>query len=761
MAACEPPMLLWSQIVEASDQDVTAIHPVAQLPSSLTDIPSAVLALAADLAASFITSLDDRLAAQIRETIGWDGAIVLWGVAAHPSPTEQVAAGERMVRPLGSAHMPLAALGPLAALALQRGDGFVGAALRQRAALAAGGAASYRATSMARGLRARHAMLRYLEALPDVAAAAMIPLISGGEQVGAIELLSFAAAVLPVAAERAQVIAPFVASAVLRSQAASASAAQQRRFDAVSAIGTAVSTTADLAELAANVVGIIVNATSAAAGALALIDDAALTMTTIAAIGPAAATGQPPVVKIAGSVAEEVIRYAQPLRGPLRSPQWAYGAPASLTDCLQLPLLAGGTVVGVLSLYGSEATIDQTEMTTLMMIGNLIGFAIANIQLYQESQIERRKLAALINSMAEGVAFCDGLGRMVLTNQRARDILGIERFPKDQSLDDMPDYYGIRELNGTPLPAERLPLARALAGEVFYDFRHLLRVGDGPETIVATSGAPVFSESGEIEGAVVQFRDVTQIERLDRAKDDFLAVAAHELRSPLAAIQSYTELLMRRQAAAPTPGFALLARQVEHMLQLVDNLLDVSRIDADQFTLSPRPSDLVALAQRAVEQFAAGDGGRRIALHAEADALPLDCDQMRVRQVLTNLLSNALRYTPQSAAIAVRVWRAEAEALAQRHPSFAALATAPVIAERAPLAVIAISDDGPGIPPERVATLFTRPSRGRDYAGKGLGIGLFISGQIVSHHRGWIWAESEVGVGSTFLVALPAYTNPT
>ncbi len=401
-----------------------------------------------------------------------------------------------------------------------------------------------------------------------------------------------------------------------------------------------------------------------------------------------------------------------------------------------------------------------------MMMGSLIGFAIANVILYQDSQIERRKLAAVINSIAEGVALCDGQGHLILANETARDLLSIESIPYQQPLSEMPDFYAIRDLEGEALPVERLPLARALS-EVFHDYRVLLRGASGIDTVMSFSGAPVYGDDDNVEGAVVIFRDVTSSQKLERAKDDFLAVAAHELRSPLAAVRGYADLLVRREQQrgeedlSELRGLTILAQQVTHMLLMVDNLLDVSRLDAGQFNLQTQSVNLVTLAQQVLEQQRPAAGDRELVMERDVPELQVTCDPLRIRQVMTNLVGNAIRYSPPATTVSVSLSIMCAEELCSRHPAYVALRSGPA-SEDAPvahdrIAVIAIHDQGSGISDEQFARLFKRYARGRERRGEGLGLGLYLSREFVARHGGEIWAESLKSQGTTFYVTLPLH----
>ncbi|MDZ4718534.1 MAG: GAF domain-containing protein [Roseiflexaceae bacterium] len=611
----------------------------------------------------------------------------------------------------------------------------------------------------------------YLDLLPRDLQGVALPLRIGNEVIGVLELLNLGSRILLHRPDLQvlQTFANLAAGAIHNAQLHAQMQAYQRRLEAFSAIGTVVSTAADLSELVGNGLDVILSVVGTSIGALLLLDPArsVLTLGAHRSLPPAYIVHQQEI-GIASADCEEAVRYGQPIRRLLI----AEGGEEILIDtglssCAYIPLLAGGTVVGIISLFGDNSLPERVDVQALMMIGSLIGFAIANVRLYQESQNERRKLTALVNSIAEGVALCDRDGQLVLANQTALELLSIEHFPYQIADRDMSSIFAIRDLEDTPLSPDQLPLTRALAGEVYHDYRVMLRGASGNNTVMSFTGAPVHGDGEQVEGAVVVFRDVTLNQKVERAKDDFLAVAAHELRSPLAAVRGYTDLLLlreqRRGSEESSPemrGLNVLAHQVGHMLRLVDSLLDVSRLAAGQFSLQFQRSNLIHLAGQAIEQLRPNTGERILVLDAPASELTILCDPLRIRQVLTNLISNAIRYSPNGTTIMVRVWFGAADRIAALHPVFAharAIAGYPPLPnDQEPYAVLSVTDQGSGMSSEQIARLFKRYARGNQRAGEGLGLGLYLSREFITRHQGEIWVESQEGRGSVFYVALPS-----
>jgi two-component system phosphate regulon sensor histidine kinase PhoR len=178
------------------------------------------------------------------------------------------------------------------------------------------------------------------------------------------------------------------------------------------------------------------------------------------------------------------------------------------------------------------------------------------------------------------------------------------------------------------------------------------------------------------------------------------------------------------------------------MLRMVDNLLDVSRIDAGQLDLQIQRVNLVPLVAQVIDQQRPAAGGRELVMESAADELFVAGDSLRIRQVLTNLVGNAIKYSPPDGAITVRMRRvAEDEVIG---PGVSG-----------PAAVVSVHDSGSGIAPDQQARLFQRYYRVRSHRAEGLGLGLYLSREFVQMHGGQIWVDSVEGSGSSFHFTLP------
>lgn len=282
---------------------------------------------------------------------------------------------------------------------------------------------------------------------------------------------------------------------------------------------------------------------------------------------------------------------------------------------------------------------------------------------------------------------------------------------------------------------------RALGGESVHREEALLRLPDGSVRVVSLCAAPVRDEPGApARMAVLSLQDIGEMKRLSRLRDDFLSLAAHELKTPLASVKGYAQLLRRHAVQGPAANHALevIDRQCGRMNQLVEDLLDLSRFEVGGFEMHLRPCELGSLAAAALARVRPLAARHCLELECEPGAF-VEADGERVVQVFENLLDNAIKFSPRGGLIQVSVKREEGEC------------------------VVRVEDHGVGIPAEESAHLFERfyqahpavlSSRG------GLGIGLTIAREILALHGGRIWFESRHGEGSTFCFSLPRRPAP-
>ncbi|MBA3772889.1 MAG: PAS domain-containing protein [Ramlibacter sp.] len=349
---------------------------------------------------------------------------------------------------------------------------------------------------------------------------------------------------------------------------------------------------------------------------------------------------------------------------------------------------------------------------------------------------EAQRLAESVIEGAGALVYAKDLqGRYILSNQAWRELLGFT-FEQVQGLTDE-KIYGARA--AAAVRENDLKVARA-GQRLLMEERVVLR---GKRVTFRSSKFPLYDESGEIYAVCGVSTDITDVAEADRRKDEFIATLAHELRNPLAPIRNALEILKLTAALPPSAARMrdIMDRQLTHMVRLVDDLLDVSRITRDKLEMKIRPVALQEIVEHAVEASrpVIDAAAHMLAVDLPAQPIMIEGDLTRLAQVVSNLLNNAAKYTPPSGRIelAARVDGAEV--------------------------AVTVTDNGSGISEEMLAhvfDLFSQVDRTIDRSQGGLGIGLWLVKKLVELHRGRLEVHSEPGRGSTFTLRLPVLASP-
>jgi PAS domain S-box-containing protein len=342
---------------------------------------------------------------------------------------------------------------------------------------------------------------------------------------------------------------------------------------------------------------------------------------------------------------------------------------------------------------------------------------------------------------------CDRNGTIQYYNSRAATLWGNEPVPGSDQ------YFGgkaLRHADGTLIAPEKSPVMSVLrSGHPVSNTEFLVERPDGSRIPVLMNLAPLRGPRGEIVGCVTSFLDISEqkdaqnsLREAGERMNQFLAILAHELRNPLAPIRNALEILRTTEVDVSTVHAAseMMERQVNHMIRLVDDLLDVSRISRGKIDLRRTRTDLTALVGHVV------DGARSLAqyknqevtLRTTEEPLFLHIDPTRISQVVGNLINNACKFTPDRGHIVVSLDHEEDQA------------------------VIRVRDDGIGIPPvhlQRIFDMFTQLDTSLERSESGLGIGLTLAKKLVEMHGGSIEATSAgTGKGTEFTVRFPILT---
>jgi PAS domain S-box-containing protein len=411
------------------------------------------------------------------------------------------------------------------------------------------------------------------------------------------------------------------------------------------------------------------------------------------------------------------------------------------------PLIARDRLLGLLVILGSN--LHPGDEAALAPLASQAAIALDKAALYDAMQAAYRFSESLIDSMSEGLAVVDTEGRHMLANRAFSAMVGYEQEELEGQLPPLPYWPGEEDT------ASRAELRKILSG-AYPPGREVsvtLRRRDGTTFHAGLTPGEVHDERGRVTGILVVVRDLTEREQLeaeaaeahaareaDRLKSELLSTVSHELRTPLAAIKGFTSTMLRygdRLSAEEQKEFLHdIEDSSDRLAELVSNLLNMSRLEAALLSMEPEPLDLAPLVRDEATGFLPRLIGRKQQLGLSVpDQLPLvQADPRRVRQVISNLLDNAAKYTPKGGHIDIHAEEDGADV------------------------VIIIADSGPGIPPEhldRIFEPFHRVDSGLTRTVGGTGLGLAITRRIVDAHGGRIEVQSAPGAGTTFTVRLP------
>ena len=330
---------------------------------------------------------------------------------------------------------------------------------------------------------------------------------------------------------------------------------------------------------------------------------------------------------------------------------------------------------------------------------------------FDDLRREREESRTLLEALSDGVVAADERGAIVSANAAARRLLA---YGSTQALPPLGELFHDRP--------HRTLMREVLAGGVVE--RRELDLGD---RTVVVSARPLAEG-----GTLLLLSDVTDLRRLETIRRDFVANVSHELKTPLTAIAGYAETLAAESSESQAAGFAQTIVENAHRMQrLVDDLLDLSRIESGAWEPEPQTVDVESAAREAWAQFAERAASQKIALETATNSSSVHSDPEALRQVFTNLFDNALRHTPSGGRIRVTAQRVGDDT------------------------VVRVTDTGTGIPADHLPRIFERfyrvdPSRSRQEGGTGLG--LAIVKHLVEAHGGRVEAESELGRGTTILL---------
>ncbi len=435
-----------------------------------------------------------------------------------------------------------------------------------------------------------------------------------------------------------------------------------------------------------------------------------------------------------GAVIREggTIRIANMAEDP-RSEGFPAGHPP-MTSFLGVPLRLGADVFGNFYVADKQSTLEFTAADE-HLLERFSGQASLTVAYARQLEDEERLLLqAVIEHAPYGLAYFPADPRAEpFGNPAARRMLG--RITRA----DHPDRtYELKDADGRPLTTDTLPVVRALRDDVVINLEAIIERHDGASFHGQISAAPVHSPGGVRLGVVAVYQDISARKELERVREDFAAIVAHDLRTPLQSVLMQLDVLLAHASGeaskVPITTLEMMRRSGHRLERIIRDLLDASRIDARRVVLDRREVDLPDLVSALVDQLRGVLGTHPVSVEVAGEPPLISADPVRIEQIVTNLLENSNKYSAEGSVIRV------------------------VIGAERNGAVLAIQDRGPGIAPDDASHLFDRyfQSRKARDARRGLGLGLYITRGLVEAHGGTITVESTPEVGSVFRIWLPA-----
>lgn len=487
-------------------------------------------------------------------------------------------------------------------------------------------------------------------------------------------------------------------------------------LETLAQIGRTVTALLDLDEVLTTVVEAAVRLTDAEEGSLLLFDEDSSELYMRASKNFDEEFARAFRLHVRDSLAGQVLASGRPVIVDESSPQ-KIKTSYLVHSLIYVPMRLRGRVIGVLGVDNRTAghTLTDQDMTVMLAMADYAAIAIENAQLYHRSEIERSKLETILTQTENSVIVVDPEDRLLLVNRAARQVFSVEGKLVGRSVVET---------------FEDVKLLKLLCAKGNLPRREEIEVADG--RVFSAQRTPI-----EGVGQAIVFHDITHLKELDQIKSEFVTTVSHDLRSPLTAILGYLELIERAGSVSEQQGEFIRRAQisVKQITDLVNDLLELGRVEAG-LDIAKEDTPLVVLARYAVEGLRGTAESKGVTLEVDlSHVVPLiNGDPVRMRQMVGNLLDNAIKYTPEGGKVRIVV-EAEGDQV-----------------------ILRVSDTGPGIPPADQPYLFDKFFRASNVPDDmpGTGLGLSIVKSIVDNHGGRIWVDSKLGDGTTFTVIFQA-----
>ena len=397
---------------------------------------------------------------------------------------------------------------------------------------------------------------------------------------------------------------------------------------------------------------------------------------------------------------------------------------SGMASVVAIPMFAhGGALNGVLAVYDRAARVwRDDEIQALAALAATASAAFSSAELYARVAEEKERSEAILSNIADGIVAVDRDGAIVLWNAMAEQITGV---PAEEALGRR-----VAEVLQRELATE----ADSPPGE-----RHVAFLRGDKEVWLSLTEALMLDAAGNVGGRIFAFRDVSSERVVEQMKSDFVATVSHELRTPLTSIYGFAETLLRGDVefsdVERRTFLGYIASESERLINIVDDLLNVARLETGALGLSLGRTDIGQVVRETVARFGEHvDGNFTFDVEVPRGSVYVHADSEKLAQIVMNLVDNAVKFSPDGGRIAVSARR------------------------RSDTAEIRVVDEGIGIPRSDQQRIFTKFYRAEDavrHSPQGTGLGLFLARGLLAAMNGRIWVESKEGEGSTFVFELP------
>jgi Osmosensitive K+ channel histidine kinase len=404
-----------------------------------------------------------------------------------------------------------------------------------------------------------------------------------------------------------------------------------------------------------------------------------------------------------------------------------------------LPLNTGGRSVGVIFVFRQFAAFSPNDRTLLSSYADQAAIAVHNAQLYRQVENDRQRVNALLDSAADGILILTPDLKVERCNPAFSHMAGLK-------LEELQNQPHDQVIKWTKKP-QQMTLEQATSGgwpltshATLYVEGDLERPAGFPPLPVGITYAPLISDEGNLINIITSVRDITRFRQAEEMKSTFISVVSHELKTPVALIKGYVSTLRRDDtewdSAIVQESLQVIEEEADRLSGYIENLLDATRLQASGFTVNRSDLQIADLIEHVAARYRTQTQKHTITVKLAPNLPVILADETRLNQVFSNLVSNAIKYSP-GGEIGI---------------------SAEVSGDNI---ICCVSDEGPGIDPNDLPFVFDRFYRSPDAIKqtKGAGLGLYLAKAIVEAHGGRIWVDSQHGKGARICFSLPVTKN--